>query len=542
MRDVNRRLAIAACIVFLIALAIVVHITALSGWWLNDDPAILVESVREPALSILFSPAEYGHLSTITFTPLLLLSFKLDLLLHGLTPWFFYAHQLASMIVAALLFFLLLRRYVSDVYAAAGAGVLLTSWVAVYAVRTLMIRHYVEGLLFALGALLAWSYGRRGLIVGSALYLLAALSKEVYAPIPLFLICQQRYAGRTWREIARDLIPPSIAAAIFLIWRWFMTGLTGGYASAAMHGHFSPIGAALWNGVTGPAPWWAQIVWAICIAFVFAAFLVRTRFRGAGFLAATAVVVALPIIPLAGRFDIRYSFAFVAFGIAALTIACGTIGRRWAIDLMLLLVVTTTFTAFPQRRYYETVTRNGMAQEGRYVWDKPAGAPALFAASPAWYLESLAWLRGWEHRGAAPRFVFSQWAIAAGAVDPNRAVAIASNGQPVPLASCSNFGTPEEWRRERQLYDPASPLVVDFALRNHVAEWHLGPPGGEFVFLSDPDFYPTPIPAEGKQRVPEGRGKQYFRIVRTAAGGRWTMSPTLPVPEAGATRFVRPRR
>lgn len=532
MRDVNRRSVTVACILFLIALAIAIHSTALSGWWLNDDPVLLLESIRQPALSVLFNPAEYGHLSTITFTPLLLLSFKLDLLLHGLEPWLFYAHQLAALIAAALLFFLLVRRYVADVYAAAGAGVFLTSWVSVYTVRTLMTRHYVEGLVFALGALLAWSYGRRGLIAGSLLYLLAMLSKEVYAPIPLFLICQEWVAGRRWREIARDLIPPAIAAIVFLAWRWFMTGLTGGYESSALGGLFPPLRIALWSGITGPAPLWARIVWAACIVIGFGAYVIRARLRGAAFLIATAVVVVLPILPLVSRFDVRYSFALVAFGIAALTIAAGTIGG-WALAIPLALLVTTAVNAIPQRQHYENLTRSGMAQEGRYVWTEPPNAPALCATSPGWYLESLAWLRRYEHRGATPRFVFSQYAITAGAVDPNRAVAIGPSGRAVPVASTDRFGTPAEWERERRQYDPAAPLSVEFALRDHVAAWQLGPSGGLFIFLTDPDYSAIPIPATGKQRVPEAREKQYFRILRETPNGIWTLSPTLPVPEEG---------
>lgn len=533
MRGVNRRSAAAICILFLVALGVLVHFTALSGWWLNDDPALLVESIRQPAAAVLFDPAEYGHLSRNTFTPLLLLSLKADLLLRGLHPRLFYAHQIAALIAAAILFFLLLRRYVPDLYAAAGAGVFITSWMAIYAARTLMIRHYVEGLLFALGALLAWSYGRRWAVLGAILYLMAMLSKEVYAPIPLLLICQERYAGRRWREIARDLIPPAIAAIIFLAWRWAMIGLIGGYTSLALPG-FPSLSHALWEGIAGPAPGWASVVWAICIAVTAVIFLLRNRLAGLAFLIVVAIAVVLPILPLVSRFEPRYSFAFVTFSIAALTVATGLSGQRWAIAIPLLLLVTTTIMAFPQRHAYEEAARRGMEQEGRYVWSQPQDAPALMARSPGWYLESLAWLRQYDHRGASPRFVFSEYAITTGAIDPRHAVAIASSGRAVPVAFTNLFGTPAEWQRMRQLYDPAAPLTIDFSLHHAAAEWNLGPPGGRFVFLTDPGYSAIPLPASGRQRVPEAREKQFFRIVREEPSGRWTVSPTLPVPQEGA--------
>ncbi|HMC20219.1 MAG TPA: hypothetical protein VKL19_00065, partial [Thermoanaerobaculia bacterium] len=150
-----------APVLALVIVAIVVHTTALSGFWLYDDPSLLIEAIRQPAWAVLFSPAEYTHLSATTYTPFLILSFKLDLFLRGLNPAVFYAHQILAITIAALLLFFLLRRYISDLYAVLGACVFLTTWAAVYAARTLMIRHYAEGLVFALAALLVWGRDRR---------------------------------------------------------------------------------------------------------------------------------------------------------------------------------------------------------------------------------------------------------------------------------------------------------------------------------------------------------------------------------------------
>src|SRR5581483_9365383 len=195
-------------------------------------------------------PAEYMHLSATTFTPLLLLSYKFDLRLHGFDTRLFYAHQVAAILLAAVLLFFLIRRYIDLWYAAAGAGVFLTTWAAVYAARTLMIRHYVEGLVFALAALLAW---RRSKPLSAFFYLLAMLSKEVYAPIPLFFICDSIYEHRSWRAIARELIWPSIAAIVFLAWRWRMTGI---FLSIARGIDLAPNPGALpvnlWHHLIGP--------------------------------------------------------------------------------------------------------------------------------------------------------------------------------------------------------------------------------------------------------------------------------------------------
>lgn len=83
-------------------------------------------------------------------------------------------------------------------------------------------------------------------------------------------------------------------------------------------------------------------------------------------------------------------------------------------------------------------------------------------------------------------------------------------------------------------FDPAAPLSVEFALRNHDVQWRVGPAAARFVFLTDPGYTAIPIPPTGTNRVPEAREQQFFRIVREEADGRWTVSPTLPVPAEGA--------
>ncbi len=525
-----------ALMLALVLLAIVIHASALVGFWLYDDPIVLEEAIRQSTPALLFNPAEYTHLSTASFTPVVLLSFKLDWQLHGADPRVFYTDQLLVLIAATLLLFLLLRRYVPDVYAAIGSGVFIASWAAVYAARTLMIRHYVDGLAFALAALLVW---RRSKILASVLYLLAILSKEVYAPIPLLFICDSRFEGRRWRDIARDLIAPAIAAVVFLVWRSRMTEQTDTSALLPAQSQLAALPRALWIHLTGPeAPAWAQASWAICIVVALALFIWRFRLRAVGVLAASLIVMMLPILPLAANFEWRYSFAFVFFAVAILTIALGTSGKRWAIAVLTLLFATTLATSIHQRRYYEDLTRNGIALEGRYVWTQTANAPALAAASTAWYIDGLRWLRKYDHRGDGPPAVYSAYAITVGSLDPARIMAV-DHGRVVPITSTTMFGTPADWKRARMRFDPAAPLSIEFAVRNHDAQWRLGPPGARFVFLTEPGYTAIPIPPIGKQHVPVPRDRQFFRIVREEKDGRWTVSPPLPVPAEGSATVWR---
>ena len=518
-----------AAILALVIVAIAVHVTALGGWWLYDDPQLLIESIQQPLAGVFFDPSEYTHLAAHTFSPMQLASFKLDLFLHGLDPRLFYIHQLLAMILAAVLLYLLLRHYVPDLYAALGSAVFLTTWAAVYATRTLMIRHYVEGLVFALAAMLAWRRGGRWTILASVFYLLAMLSKEVYATVPIFFVCQSRYEKRPWRE----LVSPVIAFIVFIAWRWYMTGLIGGYASDVIRNqevtHFP---YALWIHIAGPAPVWAFFVWATCIVIALAMFIWRQRVRAVAFVVLALIAMILPILPVASNFEWRYSFAFVAFLVAVLTIAAGMSRQRWTIVVLILLFATTLFTSLRQRNYYQDLTRKGIELEGRWIWTQPKTAPSLAARAPAWYLGGLAWLRKHEGNGDGPQAVFSRYAITVGMIDPARIVAI-DDGHVVPVTDSHLYGTAADWYAAREHFDPNAPLTIELALRNHDAQWRLGPPAARFIFLTDPGYTAIPIPPAGKQRVPAAREQQFFRIVREEADGRWTVSPTLPVPAEG---------
>ncbi|HEX9493177.1 MAG TPA: hypothetical protein VGA33_07930 [Thermoanaerobaculia bacterium] len=512
-----------AAILAVMIVSLIIHGNAIRGWWLWDDPQLVIEAIRQPAIGTLFDPSEYSHLATHTFTPLLLLSFKTDILVAGIRPAVFYAHQIAVLTLAAVLLFLLLRRYVSDWFAIAGSAIFLTTWASVYAARMLMIRHYVEGLVFALAALLAWSFGKRWIAMAAIFYLLAMLSKEVYAPIPLFFICQSRYDGRPWREIAKEMILPAAALLIFLAWRFYMIGLLGASPSVLESSEVTDLPGTLWGQLIGPGALWPNIIWALAVVAVFGFFIARHRANAIAFLIIATIVVVAPIVPVVAAMQWRYSFAFVAFVVAALTIAAGTTGR-WTIAVLLLLLATTTVTSIAQRRYYRQVMGRGIQREGQYVWTQPPSAPTLAATSPPWYLGGLAWLRKNEGRGQSPQFVFSKYAITVGGYDPKRIVMLDRRGNVTPV----------NWQSGRENFDPEAPLSIEFAIRNHEARWRFSPPAGRFVFLTEPGYSAIPIPPNGAQRVASAREPQFFRIVREQTDGRWTVSPRLPIPAEGA--------
>lgn len=526
----------------LLGLALFLHAGALGGWWLFDDPQLVIEAIRQPLAGALFHPADYLHLAAHTFTPLLVASFKIDLAAAGVSAHAFYLHQLISLAVAALLFFALLRRYTGLTHAFVGAALFIASWQMTYSARTLMIRHYIEALVFALAALLAWSSrpSVRREMIGSAAYLLSLLCKEIFAPLPLLLVVQSRADGESWRTTLRRLIPPALTLLLFIAWRRAMTGLLGGYNEAPDAAHVLALPARLWEQHVGPGPAWLHVLWLVATILVLVAGLAAERVRFALVILAFAVVAILPVAPLAASLEWRYAFAYTVLLIALLTLASHASRSRIVTAVLALLTIGTAFGAVHQRREYQAMT-HASTLEGRYIWSAPASAPALAATAPEWYLDGLSWLRTRDGRGAAPRFICSKFALTSGEFDPARVVVLDQLGQPAPVSwiavddpRSTQFGRPESWPKEHALLQPL-PLGVSMKYDRGEVSWSFAPAEGRFFFISEPGWSATELPATGTRRVAAPRDQHYFRVARVLPNGVWTLSPRLPVPQDGAT-------
>lgn len=88
---------------FLLALAVLLNMGVLSAGWRWDDPSILLHAHQFSIIQDVLDPAVWQQFSPANLTPLLILSLEIDLILAGLSPWFFYLHQL--MLLAAAAFF-----------------------------------------------------------------------------------------------------------------------------------------------------------------------------------------------------------------------------------------------------------------------------------------------------------------------------------------------------------------------------------------------------------------------------------------------------
>lgn len=242
--------SIAPTALVMLLTALLLHRPLGQGWWRWDDPTHLLSVHEFSIFELLFSPTAWQTVSTVNFTPLLSLSFALDVALTGLDPALAYARQVLTIAVIGVLFAALVRPHfegnippsVAWLLSVLAAIVLLLGAPMVYLGQQLMARHYLEGLLFALGAIhalrqagIAARRDRRRqanywIGAGALAFALAAMSKEVF--LPLALIAPWLAAGvgpsTRWRIAALF----GAIVALYMVWRtWMLSGEVGGYAA-----------------------------------------------------------------------------------------------------------------------------------------------------------------------------------------------------------------------------------------------------------------------------------------------------------------------
>jgi hypothetical protein len=514
-------------------LALIYHADALSGWWLWDDPQLVLHALRTTPLEDLFVPGKYLTLAAHTFTPLLTLSFDVDLAIGGVEPSAFYIHQVGMIALAAVLFFLLLDHFTDSLFAWLAGVMFVLAPPTLLAARTLMIRHYVEGFVLALVAFLIWIRRTPRADAGAAgVYLVAMLAKEVYAPLPLLLLYQAWAAGDRGAKLVRRAVPLAIAAVAFVGWRAWMLGSWGGFGSISGVAALLRLPVEVWNEIVGPQALWASLALLVLSAAI--ALFGRKPWRTLAFIVVGIVACGLPLIPLAGRFEPRYAFAVSIVYLGSLAVAARrSILPGVVLPLAMAVVLFGLYLGSRAALIEFDDEVESMVAEGRYVARGMPQAPALLSrSSPEWYLSGIRDLRALEGYGAAPRYfmsaaplVLSEW--------PARAVYAGRRGSPaLALLDRSTLAAIES---ERALRDDSIAVSISMTRHDHALRWALAPAEGTFELLTHPGYMKHSVPPSGWRRIPDAPERQHFRIRRVLPDGRWSITPVLPLPMEGET-------
>ncbi len=401
-----------------------------------------------------------------------------------------------------------------------------------------MIRHYVEGLALALAALIVWrlrpasSFSPGRDVPAAIFYLLAALAKEIYAPLPLLFVADALIRRVPLRRIALRLLPSAAAALVYLAWRRWMLGSFGGYGGAVSP---ADLPGAAWHSVQAlfasdpPLVFLATLLLALA---ALAVLIARKPRAGALLIAALGIAVLLPFVGVGGLAEARYGFAPVIVAVALTGIGLACLPARVGLTGGAVLLALHAWGGIALDRNSDRTDACGRA-EGLYVWQAPPAAPPLLAGSPGWYLAGLRDLRRFSGGGASPRFVLSLEGVDAGAAEPEEVVRM--EGEP-PAARHLDSETLLRVMEARSRFDPAAPIALRVGLRELAVSWDLAPAAGSrFTWLTLPEYDDYGIPPVGSLRIPAPTPGQQFRIRRDLPDGTWTLSPVFDLPAEGET-------
>jgi len=227
--------------VSMLVAVLVLYGSSLNNWWCCDDTQILKHAINFSPYEYFFVPEAWRALIPYSLTPWLTLSYDIDLSLFGFTPAGFYAHNLLTIALCAVLIYLIAKQWVDINFALGGALLFLVGSPIAVASQQLMVRHYIEGLLFYLLAFFLFVCGvrkdriRLGWLAGLS-FAIAASAKEIFLPLGLVLLLLP--IGNFRRRLA-IACPILLVMLLYVPWRWFMLGdVVGGYTpvEALVHG------------------------------------------------------------------------------------------------------------------------------------------------------------------------------------------------------------------------------------------------------------------------------------------------------------------
>lgn len=505
--------------------AIALHWHTVDDWWLDDDPQVLIHARDHTPTQVLFDPGAWQTLSTSNYTPLVTISFDIDLALFGLDPRPFHIHNLFAVAACGVLLatFLLLVLKTPAPLAAIAAAVWLATSPVISTAGQLMVRHYFIAVAFSLLSLILWHRSLESGRIHSSLlaalsYFIAVLAKEIAAPLLLVLVVMAiPPSSREIRKRLTLLVPIATVAVLYVLLRFRMLGSTGGY------GELDPFDSLLgvWNLTVGAGHVVAIIGAAALLALC--AIFIRQAPRRATVALASSIAVLFPLVAVidpAPRHAIVPSLAAVV--IAAISWPLGGIIAR---SIILVLVSTLLTGGVTQLARVESEVAQ-MQAEGRFAIGDDR-KQILLAGSPGWYLEGLQDLTGIVDDPNRPKFVLSRHGLILSGVDLDSVVVSTPEGTLRKLSNPEREAIIEERARR----DPSLPVEVVMQRAGNAIEWSFGPECRcSWVYLSLPGYDEQELPDSGRRLLPASNATQRYAVRRIEIDGAWNVSDVRELP------------
>lgn len=387
-------------------------------WWMADDTQILKHAVSHHFWEYFFVPSVWQELSANNLTPWIDVLYDLDLSLFGLNPTGFYLHHLAIFGLLTVTTYYFLRLWLNRSWAFA-AGILFTlSPCYANNVYFLMTRHYVEGLLWSLWAIIFYIKALKNqrpflACLGALFYLIATLCKEIYVPLVLLLpVWPEAYFDKNrsgWIQVFRKrliyFLPFAVIAGAYTLYRrWMLSNWIGGFGNLySTKSEFSVLLDYIGHLLLENSTWLIIVIipfaiWGICGN--------RTdRWKQKCFALLVVLLVVAPLLELSGMLCRRYLFLPTFLLLVAVSIGMSLLWRqsrpgRLLSSVGVLVLFFGLFQANQgvQKKLGDISDR--YSAQGLFMWEVSNSQDALFVESiPGHYFEGLSWLRNHiEHR------------------------------------------------------------------------------------------------------------------------------------------------
>jgi len=379
---------------------------------MGDDTQILKHVATHHFWEYFLVPSVWRELSTSNLTPWVDLLYELDLSIFGLKPVYFYLHHLVAFGLLNVTAYYFLRTWLCRTWSFAVCLFFTLSPCYAHNVYFLMTRHYVEGLIWSLLAIIFYlkALKTQSLVwacLGALFYLIATLCKEIYVPLIILLPVWPRvYVGEygygrigILGERLRYFSPFIVIAAIYCFYRrWMLGNWIAGYGNLYPgESDFSALLVHVGNLLLENERW--LIIVMILLAFWGMWEHRNGRWGHQYFAFLILLLVVVPLAKISGILSGQHLFlptflllVTVSMGLQRLWHQ-GLIGRLLSsIGVVVLFFGLVQANQCIQKKLVDISERYSVS--GLFMWNVSNNEDVLFVeAIPLWYFNGLSWLK-----------------------------------------------------------------------------------------------------------------------------------------------------
>lgn len=376
--------------------------------WRWDDTQILLHALNTNIWDNFTNPEVWRKFSQSNLTPWLIISFKIDYFLFGFNALGYYIHHLISIIILTYLMLYLSIKLTNNLKSGFVFLIIFFTGAPLYTVtEQLMTRHYLEGMIFCLLSLIfsikyLETVKDKYLILSLFLYVLAAISKEIYVPlIGILLLIYFQNKIINYKIIVTHLL----VGIAYAWWRFFMLPeVIGGYSTGSSDSSGFNIQKYISAYFKIPeiifGKFW--ILPLITILILSISYILKNR-KNVIFILIALIIILLPLAPLINYPGInnpdRYLFAFWSFLSLFITISLFSVlnhinnnGNRFILFLFLLFTIPSSANQSYKYREFAILMGNEFDSHAKFIIDNNSEInlfPSKLVLDSVWFITGI---------------------------------------------------------------------------------------------------------------------------------------------------------